>query len=188
MNLIQYFNWSFFKCIVEFTVSLLSIVRTKHFKQVYLLSLIENDHLGDWSPEKDCCWQLTFQQPLGKPSSFDSKDGFCTLVVETSVANNSPPQDSSHPDDHFQSRYVTPRFKPFSYLFTLLLQGMKHIFSSKTCIFLLLSCMTTSSVFCLNLFFFQMQSNLGMHDYYIWVNILFKSYSLFSFFIPILNW
>ena len=35
-------------------------------------------------------------------------------VVETSVANDSPSQDSSHPDDHFQSRHVTPGFKPFS--------------------------------------------------------------------------
>ena len=26
-------------------------------------------------------------------------------VVETSVANNSPSQDSNHPDDHFQSKY-----------------------------------------------------------------------------------
>ena len=37
-------------------------------------------------------------------------------VVETSVTNNSPSQDSNHPDDIFQSRYVTPGFKPFSYL------------------------------------------------------------------------
>ena len=37
-------------------------------------------------------------------------------VVETSVTNNSPSQDSNHPDDLFQSRYVTPEFKPFSYL------------------------------------------------------------------------
>ena len=36
-------------------------------------------------------------------------------VVETSVVNNSPSQDSNHPDDLFQSRYVTPGFKPFSY-------------------------------------------------------------------------
>ena len=35
-------------------------------------------------------------------------------VVETSVPNNSPSQDSNHPDDLFQSRYVTPGFKPFS--------------------------------------------------------------------------
>ena len=35
-------------------------------------------------------------------------------VVETSVTNNSPSQDSNHPDDHFQSRYVTTGFKPFS--------------------------------------------------------------------------
>ena len=23
-------------------------------------TLIENEHLGDWSPEMDCCWQLLF--------------------------------------------------------------------------------------------------------------------------------
>ena len=27
-------------------------------------------------------------------------------VVETSVANNSPSQNSSHPDDHFQSKFI----------------------------------------------------------------------------------
>ena len=37
------------------------------------------------------------------------------LVVETSVANNSPSQDSSHTDDLFQCGHVTPGFKPFSY-------------------------------------------------------------------------
>ena len=36
-------------------------------------------------------------------------------VVETSVTNNSPSQDSYHPDDLFQSKYATPGFKPFSY-------------------------------------------------------------------------
>ena len=37
-------------------------------------------------------------------------------VVETSVTNNSPSQDSNPPDDLFQSRYVTPGLTPFSYL------------------------------------------------------------------------
>ena len=46
--------------------------------------------------------------------SLDSEDGFCQ-VVEMSVANNGSFQDSNHPDDLFQSRYVTPGFKPFSY-------------------------------------------------------------------------
>ena len=36
-------------------------------------------------------------------------------VVETSVANNSPSQDSNHPDDHFQLSYVTAGFKLVSY-------------------------------------------------------------------------
>ena len=31
--------------------------------------LIEKDHLGDWSPEKDCCLRLMFRQPVRKPSS-----------------------------------------------------------------------------------------------------------------------
>ena len=30
---------------------------------------LKNDYLGDWSPEKDCFWRLTFRQPLWKPSS-----------------------------------------------------------------------------------------------------------------------
>ena len=38
------------------------------------------------------------------------------LVVEMSVTNNSPSQDSNHPDDLFQSRYVTTAFKLFSYV------------------------------------------------------------------------
>ena len=36
-------------------------------------------------------------------------------IVATSVTHNSPSQDSNHPDDHFQPRYVTPGFKTFSY-------------------------------------------------------------------------
>ena len=41
-------------------------------------------------------------------------------VVEMSFTNNSPSQDSNHPADLFQSRYVTPGFKPFSYFYFLL--------------------------------------------------------------------
>ena len=47
------------------------------------ITLIEDDHLGDWSPEKDCCWQLMFRQPVRKPSSASSEDGLskCCLNV-----------------------------------------------------------------------------------------------------------
>ena len=38
-----------------------------------------------------------------------------TQVVQTSITNNSPPQDSNHLDNHFQLRYVTPGFKPVCY-------------------------------------------------------------------------
>ena len=41
---------------------------------------IEKDHLGDWSPEKECCLRLTFQRHVRKPSqSPDSEDGFRTV-------------------------------------------------------------------------------------------------------------
>ena len=43
-------------------------------------------------------------------------------VVELSVSNNSPSQDSNHPDDLFQSRLVTHGFKPFSQFLTLLVR------------------------------------------------------------------
>ena len=79
-----------------------------------MFTLIEKDHLGDRSPEKDCCYWLTFRQPVRKPSSETLKMA-SAQVVETSVNNNSPSQDSYHPDDLFQSRYATPGFKPFSY-------------------------------------------------------------------------
>ena len=74
--------------------------------------MIENEHLGDWNPEKDCCWRLTFRQPVRKTVKM-----VCAQAVETSVAKNGTSEDSDHPDDHFQSRYVTPGFKPFSYIF-----------------------------------------------------------------------
>ena len=73
-----------------------------------------NDHLGDWSLEKDCCWRLTFQQAVGKP--FSESSDHLTLkmasaqVVETSAANNSPSQVFSHPDDYFQSNHFLNKF------------------------------------------------------------------------------
>ena len=36
-------------------------------------------------------------------------------VVKTLVTSNNTSQDSNHEDDHFQSTYITPGFKPFSY-------------------------------------------------------------------------
>ena len=27
-------------------------------------SVIENDHMGDWSPDKACCWRLMLQQNI----------------------------------------------------------------------------------------------------------------------------
>ena len=38
----------------------------------YHHTLIENDHLGDWRPEKDCCCRLTLRQPVRKPSTESS--------------------------------------------------------------------------------------------------------------------
>ena len=62
-------------------------------------------------------------------------------VVEMSVANNSPSQDSNHPHDLFQPRYVNPGFKPFS-------QELISCFSSNT--YREIKC-TTSSTFCIRI-------------------------------------
>ena len=68
--------------------------------------MTENDHLGDWIPEKDCCLRLTFRQPVQKSSSelsLDSEDGFRTGCRDVS-RKKSPSQDFNQPDDLFQSR------------------------------------------------------------------------------------
>jgi len=43
-------------------------------------------------------------------------------AVEMSVTNNKPSQDSNHPDDLFQSRYVTPGSQTFFFLSSNLTQ------------------------------------------------------------------
>ena len=58
--------------------------------------------MGDWSPEKDCCLRLTFQKTSAEAIFFTLKMA-SAQVVETSVTNNSPSQDSNHPNDLFQS-------------------------------------------------------------------------------------
>ena len=60
-------------------------------------------------------------------------------VIETSVANNGPSQDSNHPDDHFQSRYVTPGFKSFSYIVLLI---RAYIWKLNVCAMPILACST----------------------------------------------
>ena len=84
-----------------------------------VISLIEIVHLGDCCPEKaglllatvvlTTCAQAIVRVKFRMTLKMASAE-----VVETSVANNSPFHDFSHPDDHFQSRYATPRFKPLS--------------------------------------------------------------------------
>ena len=72
--------------------------------------------------------RLTFQKPVLKPSSESRVLNLkiaSAQVAETSVAHNSPSQDSNHPDDLFQLRYVTLGFKPFPYLLKYLQCVMK---------------------------------------------------------------
>ena len=49
-----------------------------HFRNSKFLPWLKKKHLGDWSSEKDCCLQITFRQPVRKPLSLDSEDGFGT--------------------------------------------------------------------------------------------------------------
>ena len=42
--------------------------------------MLETDHLGDWSPEKGCCWLRTFRQHVWKPSS-ESEDRWLSHML-----------------------------------------------------------------------------------------------------------
>ena len=66
------------------------------------------------------------------------------LVFETSVTNNSPSQDSSHPDDHFQSRDYSSSFimNPVVIVITVVLLILFHHFL-----------ITTLSIFAFPFFF-----------------------------------
>ena len=50
-------------------------------------SSIENDHLGDWSPEKDFWWRLTFRQPVWKPSSESSRQFSVTMASRFKIVD-----------------------------------------------------------------------------------------------------
>ena len=95
-------------------------------KITWVTVFLRRNVVGDWRFDKLCenhlhSQVITFNQlKIGKPDLI----GASTQVVETSVANSRPSQDSSLPDDLFQSRYVTPGFKPFSYY------GVSMMFSS----------------------------------------------------------
>ena len=67
--------------------------------------MIEKDHLGDWSPEKDCVLLVTDVSTTCAEAIFRVKTlkMTSTQVVETSVINNSPSQDSNNPEDLFQT-------------------------------------------------------------------------------------
>ena len=73
---------------------------------IWVIGVLGRTVVGDWRFDNLCGSHLQSQE-----------DGL-TLVVETSVANKSPchDQDSSHPYNHFQSRYrtVSSETKPFT--------------------------------------------------------------------------
>ena len=66
------------------------------------MTLIENDHLGEWSPEKNCFWRLTFRHPLRKPSSVKSEDGFAH-IVETCTYCGNPARKPVKSEDGFRT-------------------------------------------------------------------------------------
>ena len=80
---------------------------------------------------RNCSWSLFWNVLTLKVAS--------AQVIETSVANNSPSQDSNHPDDDFQSRYVTPGFKSFSYIVVLIRSNVRKL---KVCAMPILACST----------------------------------------------
>ena len=56
----------------------------------------------------------TYEKKKTDSSSEETNKTEETVIEKDHLGDWSPSQDSSHPDDLFQSRYVTPGFKPFS--------------------------------------------------------------------------
>ena len=48
---------------------------------------MEKDHLGNWSPEKNCCLRLTFRQPVRKLSS-KSSDSLSQLKIQKTLVSD----------------------------------------------------------------------------------------------------
>ena len=74
----------------------------KRFEPRSNINLIEKDHLGDWCFEKDCCLATNISTTCGEDIDISTLKMASAQVVTMSVIKNSPPQDSSCPDDHFQ--------------------------------------------------------------------------------------
>ena len=52
--------------------------------------LTENDHLGDWKPEKDCCLQLMFRQSVrnSAPVFFRNNDWSARVALQEEKTAN----------------------------------------------------------------------------------------------------
>ena len=74
-------------------------------KIIWVIGVLRRTVVSDWRFDNLCGSHLQSQVTRKMASA---------QVVETSVTNNSPSQDSYHPDDLLQSRYATPGFRPFS--------------------------------------------------------------------------
>ena len=80
-------------------------------KIIWVIGVLRRTVVIDWRCDNLCGSHLQSQVVVLVSWKFKNPGE----RFETSVNNNSPSQDSNHPDDLFQSRYVTPGFKPFSY-------------------------------------------------------------------------
>ena len=85
-----------------------------YFKR--LVKLLLDHKFFDW--KRSSGWEESWEGLL-LVTDVSTTCAEATQVVETSVTNNSPSQDFYHPDDLFQSRYVTPGFKPLSSISSL---------------------------------------------------------------------
>ena len=93
--------------------------------QTHVKLNLKTCHTIDWDSatcftySTDYYQQITLERWFTKIKTKTNKDYHLTLkmasaqVVETSVASNSPSQDSNRPDDLFHSRYIISSCKPF---------------------------------------------------------------------------
>ena len=93
----------------------LEILKSNHhcfFTDIDQITCFSNSIMDDTVSK--CEFLFSVDEIIEKVSQSGSLKMASAQVVETSATNDSPSQDSNHPDDLFQSN-VTPGFKPFCY-------------------------------------------------------------------------
>ena len=83
---------------------------------IWVIGGLRRTVVGDWRFDNLCGSHLQSEVIVLVSWKFKNPGERFDWSIDRVAVGKRVSQDSNHPDDHFQSRYVTPGFKSFSYL------------------------------------------------------------------------